>query len=71
MAINISVQYSGGILPDFILLTHGYYHWAMWVLCLYSLCNSILLLLIQSAYMFLLGNNLRTDLQNRTKKAER
>ena len=26
---------------------------------------------LQSAYMFLLGNNLRTDLQNRTKKAER
>ena len=28
MAINIvsSVQYDGGILPDIILLTHGYYH---------------------------------------------
>ena len=26
---------------------------------------------IQPAYMFLLGNNLRTYLQNRTKKAER
>ena len=28
MAINIvsSVHYNGGILPDIILLTHGYYH---------------------------------------------
>ena len=26
MAINISVQYSGGLLPDIILLTQGYYH---------------------------------------------
>ena len=28
MAINIvsNVQYKGGILPDIILLTHGYYH---------------------------------------------
>ena len=25
MAINISVQYSGGLLPDIILLTQGYY----------------------------------------------
>ena len=27
MAINISVQYNGGFVPDIILLTHGYYHW--------------------------------------------
>ena len=27
MAINISVQYNGGLLPDIILLTQGYYHW--------------------------------------------
>ena len=27
MVINISVQYSGGFLPDVILLTQGYYHW--------------------------------------------
>ena len=28
MVINISVQYSGGLLPDIILLlTHGYYQW--------------------------------------------
>ena len=26
MAINISVQYNGGFLPDIILLTHYYYH---------------------------------------------
>ena len=24
---NISVQYSGGLLPDIILLTQGYYQW--------------------------------------------
>ena len=27
MVINVSVQYSGGFLPDIILLTQGYYHW--------------------------------------------
>ena len=27
MVINISVQYSGGLLPDIILLTLGYYQW--------------------------------------------
>ena len=26
MAINVSVQYNGGFLPDSILLTKGYYH---------------------------------------------
>ena len=26
MAVNISVQYNGGLLPDIILLTKGYYH---------------------------------------------
>ena len=25
MVINISVQYNGGLLPDIILLTQGYY----------------------------------------------
>ena len=25
MAINVSVQYTGGFLPDIILLTQGYY----------------------------------------------
>ena len=43
MVINISVQYNGGILPDVILLTQGYYHWGtrlntMKWLCIYSLC---------------------------------
>ena len=44
MVINISVQYSGGLLPDIILLTQGYYQWGTrlnttkW-LCIYSLCN--------------------------------
>ena len=27
MVINISVQYNGGVLPDIILLTQGYYQW--------------------------------------------
>ena len=26
MAINVSVQYNGGFLPDIIFLTHGHYH---------------------------------------------
>ena len=26
MAINVSVQYNGGLLPDIILLTQSYYH---------------------------------------------
>ena len=26
MVINISVQYNGGLLPDMILLTQGYYY---------------------------------------------
>ena len=27
MAINVSVQYNSGLLPDIILLTQCYYHW--------------------------------------------
>ena len=27
MVINISIHYSGGLLPDIILLTQGYYQW--------------------------------------------
>ena len=26
MAINVSVQYNGGLLPDIIVLTQSYYH---------------------------------------------
>ena len=26
MAINVTVQYNGGLLPDIILLSQGYYH---------------------------------------------
>ena len=49
MVINISVQYNDGFLPDILRLTQGYYHLAtrlntMEWLCLYSLCNRILLL---------------------------
>ena len=39
MAIYVSVQYNGGLLPDIILLTQCYYHWgtrlnAMKMFCL-------------------------------------
>ena len=49
MASNINVQHNGGLLPDIILLTQGYYHRGtrlntMQWLCLYSLCNTWLLL---------------------------
>ena len=49
MVINTRVQYNDGLLPDIILLTHGYYHRGtrlntMQWLCLYSLCNTISLL---------------------------
>ena len=50
MVINISGQYNGGFFPDIILLTQCYYHYwgtrlnTMKWLCIYSLCNSILLL---------------------------
>ena len=27
MAINVTVHYNGGSLPDIILLTQGYYRW--------------------------------------------
>ena len=40
--VNISVQYDGGLLPDIILLTQGYYKWGTrlnTMLCIYSLCN--------------------------------
>ena len=26
MGIDVSVQYNGGLLPDMIMLTQGYYH---------------------------------------------
>ena len=42
MAIGVRVQYNGGLLPDIIVLTQGYYHWetrlnAMKRFCLCSL----------------------------------
>ena len=42
MAINVSVQYNGGLLPDIILLSQCYYHRgtrlnAMKRFCIYSL----------------------------------
>ena len=27
IAINVSIRYNGGSLPDIVLLTHGYYHY--------------------------------------------
>ena len=37
MVINVSVQYNGGLLPDIILLTHGYYHhWGTRLNTMYS-----------------------------------
>ena len=45
MVINISVQYSGGLLPVIILLTQGYYQWGTslntmyLVVALYSIYN--------------------------------
>ena len=48
MAINVSVQYNGGLLPDIILLTQGYYHHrgtrldAMKSFCICSLLSHLL-----------------------------
>ena len=58
MVINVSVQYNGGLLPDIILLTQGYYHWGtrlntMQWLCIYSL--SILLLPCVMVYYIVSG----------------
>ena len=50
MVINIIVQYNGGLLPDIILLTHGYYHWGTRLIpcsgfvCITYVIRSILLL---------------------------
>ena len=46
MAINVSVQYSDGLLPDIILLTLCYYHCgtrlnSMKRFCLCSLCSCL------------------------------
>ena len=48
MAINISVPYNGGVLPDIILLTQGYYlgepvliPCSGFVFTSYQVCNSI------------------------------
>ena len=60
MVINICVQYNGGLFPDIILLTHGYYRWGTrlktteW-LCTCSLCNSILLLPCVMVYYIVSG----------------
>ena len=47
MAINLSVQYNGGLLPDILmLLTQGYFHrgtrsYAMKRFCFSSLCSHL------------------------------
>ena len=38
MVINISVQYSGGLLPDIIMLAQGYYQWGTRLNTMYWLC---------------------------------
>ena len=55
MAINISVQYNGGLLPDIIMLTQGYYHRGtllntLYWFCLYSLCSILFLLCMMMCY---------------------
>ena len=60
MGINISVQCNGGFLRDIILLTQGYYHWGTQIntmkwLCIYNLCNSILLLPCLMVYYIVSG----------------
>ena len=58
MVINISVQYNGGFLSDMILLTQGYYHWAVkyHVVALYlQPCNSILLLPCLMVYYYIVS----------------
>ena len=59
MAINISVQYNGGLLPDIILLTQGYYTSGEpvempcggFVFTAY-LCNNSILLLLPCLMMY-------------------
>ena len=46
MAINVSVQYNGGLLPDIILLTQCYYHRgtllnAMKIFCICNLLSHL------------------------------
>ena len=60
MVINISVKYNGGLLPDIILLTQGYYQWGtrlntMQWLCTYSLCKCRLLLPCVMVYYIVSG----------------
>ena len=45
MVINISVQYSGGLLPDIILLTQGYNQWGTRVITMFittTMCDGVL-----------------------------
>ena len=42
MAINISAQYGGGLLPDMILLTQSCYHWGTRLNAMKSFCLSSL-----------------------------
>ena len=39
LVINISVQFSGGLLPDIILLTQGYYQWGTRLNTMQWLCT--------------------------------
>ena len=73
MAINVSVQYNDGSLPDIILLTQGYYHHrgthlnAMKSFCICSLSNNNFIHIVESPYglivfLFTNYNNIVTSL---------
>ena len=60
MVINISVQYSGGLLPDIILLTQGYYQWGGFVFTTFvmyittTMCNGVLHCLVFNVFLVIL-----------------
>ena len=39
MSINTSVQYNGGLLPDIIPLTQGWYHWGTRLKTMYQVVS--------------------------------
>ena len=59
MAINISVHYNGGLLPDIILLTQCYYHRGTRLNAMKRFCICIL---ATSAAAALVAVNLKVDL---------
>ena len=65
MAINVSVQYNGGLLPDIIiLLTQGYFHrgtrsYAMKRFCFCSLCSHLNVLTFSAPNWGMLRRSMR------------